>query len=257
MILRRVIKHFREQEWTAIFLDFLIVVVGVFVGLQVSNWNDDRLREKTEQVYIERIREDLSANIEDFKQRIAYYNQARTNGLAALTALDDPPEKTGVQFLVDVYQASQALPREMGRDTYDEILSAGGTSAISNAVVRKKLTNFYRSMTASTARMQYIPPYRDTIRKLLPYRAQTAIRAACNDVISTGKNNEAKITLPENCQPILAPVETSQAIRIVLEQDIRQDLNRLLSDLDNKLSAAQLIIDRVELLDKYLEAQYP
>jgi hypothetical protein len=28
MILRRVIKHFRNQEWTAIFLDFLIVVIG-------------------------------------------------------------------------------------------------------------------------------------------------------------------------------------------------------------------------------------
>ncbi|PHS21095.1 MAG: hypothetical protein COA84_16130 [Robiginitomaculum sp.] len=42
MILRRVIKHFRHQEWTAIFLDFLIVVVGVFVGLQVQNWNERR-----------------------------------------------------------------------------------------------------------------------------------------------------------------------------------------------------------------------
>jgi len=45
MILRRVIKHFRNQEWTAISLDFLIVlivVIGVFVGLQVSNWNDRR-----------------------------------------------------------------------------------------------------------------------------------------------------------------------------------------------------------------------
>ncbi len=42
MILRRVIKHFRNQEWTAIFLDFLIVVVGVFVGLQVQNWNERR-----------------------------------------------------------------------------------------------------------------------------------------------------------------------------------------------------------------------
>ncbi|PHS22519.1 MAG: hypothetical protein COA84_12620 [Robiginitomaculum sp.] len=43
MILRRVIKHFRHQEWTAIFLDFVIVVVGVIVGLQVSNWNDVRI----------------------------------------------------------------------------------------------------------------------------------------------------------------------------------------------------------------------
>lgn len=42
MILRRVIAHFRNQEWTAIALDFVIVVVGVFVGIQVSNWNEER-----------------------------------------------------------------------------------------------------------------------------------------------------------------------------------------------------------------------
>lgn len=39
MILRRVITHFRKQEWTAIALDFLIVIIGVFIGIQVSNWN--------------------------------------------------------------------------------------------------------------------------------------------------------------------------------------------------------------------------
>ena len=33
MILRRVIAHFRKQEWTAIALDFIIVVLGVFVGM--------------------------------------------------------------------------------------------------------------------------------------------------------------------------------------------------------------------------------
>jgi hypothetical protein len=43
MILRRIIAHFRKQEWTAIALDFLIVVVGVFVGLQVNNWNQAHL----------------------------------------------------------------------------------------------------------------------------------------------------------------------------------------------------------------------
>ncbi|GJL92750.1 hypothetical protein [Hyphococcus sp.] len=45
MILRRVIAHFRKQEWTAIALDFLIVVMGVFVGLQVNNWNEARAAE--------------------------------------------------------------------------------------------------------------------------------------------------------------------------------------------------------------------
>lgn len=32
MLLRRVIEHVRAQNWTAVGLDFVIVVVGVFIG---------------------------------------------------------------------------------------------------------------------------------------------------------------------------------------------------------------------------------
>ena len=39
MLLHRVINHVRAQHWTAVLLDFVIVVVGVFIGLQVDNWN--------------------------------------------------------------------------------------------------------------------------------------------------------------------------------------------------------------------------
>ena len=36
MILRRVIQHVKKQEWTAIAIDFCIVVLGVFVGIQTN-----------------------------------------------------------------------------------------------------------------------------------------------------------------------------------------------------------------------------
>ena len=39
MILARVIEHVKAQNWTAVALDFFIVVMGVFIGIQVSNWN--------------------------------------------------------------------------------------------------------------------------------------------------------------------------------------------------------------------------
>ncbi|MBT8473785.1 MAG: hypothetical protein KJN99_14345 [Marinicaulis sp.] len=42
MLLRRITEHVKAQNWFAVGLDFLIVVVGVFVGLQVSNWNATR-----------------------------------------------------------------------------------------------------------------------------------------------------------------------------------------------------------------------
>ncbi|HBS34132.1 MAG TPA: hypothetical protein DEA50_03505 [Parvularcula sp.] len=59
MILRRVIEHFRKQEWTAIFLDFVIVVAGVFVGLQVSNWNAARAETAQERDILASIAQDL------------------------------------------------------------------------------------------------------------------------------------------------------------------------------------------------------
>ena len=148
MLLRRVVAHVRRQDWTAIGIDFVIVVVGVFIGIQVSNWNDERLREQTARTYIERIREDLSANLFDLGERLAYFRQVRANALAALSALDGPGDALGEQFLIDAYQASQMLPRRFGRDTYDEILSVGANSAIADVTVRNRLANFYRSIEA-------------------------------------------------------------------------------------------------------------
>ena len=42
MLLRRITQHVKEQNWFAVGLDFVIVVFGVFIGLQVANWNDGR-----------------------------------------------------------------------------------------------------------------------------------------------------------------------------------------------------------------------
>ncbi|MEM1391488.1 MAG: hypothetical protein AAGG45_10445 [Pseudomonadota bacterium] len=41
MLFRRISEHVKTQNWTAVGLDFIIVVVGVFVGIQVANLNDD------------------------------------------------------------------------------------------------------------------------------------------------------------------------------------------------------------------------
>ena len=48
MLLRRITEHFRQQNWTAIAIDFVIVVVGVFIGIQVSNLNEERVARNAE-----------------------------------------------------------------------------------------------------------------------------------------------------------------------------------------------------------------
>jgi hypothetical protein len=41
MILRRTMEHLRRQDWVAVAIEFVIVVLGVFVATQVSNWNEE------------------------------------------------------------------------------------------------------------------------------------------------------------------------------------------------------------------------
>jgi hypothetical protein len=58
LLLRRVTQHIQAQNWFAVFVDFVIVVVGVFVGLQVQDWNDSRKERVEERVLLNRLSEE-------------------------------------------------------------------------------------------------------------------------------------------------------------------------------------------------------
>ena len=95
MILRRVIAHFRKQEWTAIALDFVIVVVGVFVGIQVSNWNEERRTRMVEDDLLNRLYEETQELLE-----------LQSESLAALMVMVD------VQLAINpvLFQTSRRAP---------------------------------------------------------------------------------------------------------------------------------------------------
>jgi len=39
MILSRLSHSLKEQNWTVIVVEFVLLVSGVFLGMQVANWN--------------------------------------------------------------------------------------------------------------------------------------------------------------------------------------------------------------------------
>lgn len=42
MLLRRITESLRSQNWTAVCLDLAIVILGIFLGMQVSQWYENR-----------------------------------------------------------------------------------------------------------------------------------------------------------------------------------------------------------------------
>lgn len=60
MILRRFMEHVSDQNWFAVVLDFLIVVLGVAVGFQLTGYYDERQRQRTETTYLAGIATDYT-----------------------------------------------------------------------------------------------------------------------------------------------------------------------------------------------------
>ena len=252
MLLRRITKHLRDQDWFAVFVDFIIVVAGILIAFQITEWNEERQQKITANNYIERLREDLLANQEDISQRIVYFSKTRSHALDALTSLDKDVEQLGVQFLVDIYQTSQILPRDVGRDSYDEILSVGANNALADLEVRKRLANHYRGTKSQITNFDLVTSYREIIRSNMPYPVQAAIRAACDDIITNGIYGEPIAVLPESCAPIMTAEQLNNGIQAILALDIRIPLIRRLSDLDTKITQSEVFIERAKSIEQYL-----
>lgn len=150
MILRRITEHVRTQNWFAVGLDFGIVVIGVFVGIQVSNWNQERVGAEQQQRYLERLEADFSSIKQRIDGHFATFEQV-ISGADYLLELMRMPEEVFRSFEIDEQRLDHALSNltntriPPGRSaTYVEMLSTSQLSAVGNASLRDKLAEYDR-----------------------------------------------------------------------------------------------------------------
>lgn len=72
MRLRSLTKHLREQNWVAVGLDFLIVVFGILIAFQITNWNDTRGDRHREAQILREIATDLKSDIFEYSRTLDY-----------------------------------------------------------------------------------------------------------------------------------------------------------------------------------------
>ena len=70
MIFRRFAGSLRRQDWTAVVVELVVVVLGVFIGLQASNWNQARTDRSHETVYLAGLAKDVRSDIADIDEII-------------------------------------------------------------------------------------------------------------------------------------------------------------------------------------------
>jgi hypothetical protein len=160
LILKKLAEALRAQSWFTVILEVLIVVVGIFVGLQVDSWNEVRKDRAKEYAYVIRLQGDL---VRDAKLLGRSIDQSRqwTDGIVyAWRALDDTSliNDDPCRFVVGIQRASFNFFPVLYDHTFSEIVSNGHLGLIRSSELKDKLSRYY---TAHESAEQWMDSYRD------------------------------------------------------------------------------------------------
>jgi hypothetical protein len=182
MILRRVIEHVREQNWTAIGIDFCIVVIGVFFGIQVANWNEDRLTRSKADVFTSRLKGDLLLEAWGYEGLIEYYEDVSANADRTLAAMEGEAAPTDEQFVISAYRATQYKYNDRYRATYDEMVSTGAIGLIADQKLRETAIIMFTSPLFDEITTDgQDSEYREVFRRAVSRDVQRELQAKCGD----------------------------------------------------------------------------
>jgi hypothetical protein len=137
-MLNRIARYLGAQHWNAIAIEFLIVTAGVLMGIQVSNWNDDRLEKARLDQQLASLRIELKGNL----TTLSNYRQFVDSQLGDILALErafDRADNADVGIdrkLMNVFRIRSMI---LETSAYDEINDTGSFRHV-DADIRAAMT---------------------------------------------------------------------------------------------------------------------
>lgn len=141
MILRRLAESVRKQEWFTVLLEILIVVIGIFIGLQADDWNQARVEQAEESEYLSRLAVDLRSSVDTTRYQITWMSENAAWGNLIMQSLESCklPETLEQGFANGVYRIGKIAPVYLVRSTIEELTSNGKLATISNHELKHQI----------------------------------------------------------------------------------------------------------------------
>lgn len=183
MALSRIGRRLREHDWLAAATELVIVVVGILLALQVSNWNQDRVDRERGTRFIVRLEAEIASDQRSMDEAIAFWRQVGAFGESAMANSESGAlvANDAWKTVLAYYQASQLYPFELEDTTFLEMREGGGLALIADESLRKRIADYYRMGGAGLRAniLYHRPEYRVEIRGLTPWHVQEYIWSKC------------------------------------------------------------------------------
>ena len=174
MIRSRLMGSLRRQDWTSVVIELVTVMLGLFLGLQLNDWNDARQARAHEKAALERLHEESESIVAYFRKSIASFDRLNTDQEAAIVALSTGDRaKFSTHELAGhigsmIFYPGIAPPRA----TYDELSGSGLLNEIGSTSVRTAVARYYSELTWIQSQLEY---FRQTTASIVaaPHPGQT------------------------------------------------------------------------------------
>jgi hypothetical protein len=145
-LLGRLVRAVRDQNWFAVIVELLIVIVGVAIGFQVTAWGQGKTDRVKEQIYIRQLVSDLRETEREVERidrvMVRYDNAARL--LAQAYYLPDGPPHDSV--MTWAYLSPQYFPVTPVVGTAEALVSTGDIGLIRDDSLRSAITAYLGAM---------------------------------------------------------------------------------------------------------------
>ncbi len=195
MILRRITHHMKSESLLSVVIEFVLVVLGVFLGIVAANWNEERLEKRETEELLRQLDAELTTWVAYQDGLVGYYESVDQYSERAERGWAGDPMVSNREFVIAAYQASQINGVANNGAVWGAIFGAENLRDIEDRVVRETLA---RLMTYDFDLVS-IPivstRYREEVRKVIPQDIQAAVRKHCGDRVLPGGIPE----LPRTC----------------------------------------------------------
>lgn len=186
-MLRRITEHLRRQDWFALILELVVVVIGIFLAFQVDRWYEGQ-RVKAE------LQAHLASLIEDFAENETRLSSAMSVGKQEMEAAitlraeirKDSPDLSVAELNQLISQIS-SLPTFQAVDlAYENLINAGTLSDLPSSDLKKELAEFYAAyeltkLIQNTQELQFVTLWQPYALNNLDYAASNTKQGLMRD----------------------------------------------------------------------------
>ncbi len=144
MILQKLASAIRRQDWFQVLIEVLIVIVGIYLGFQVTQWGQEREARITERAYLEQIHselENVQASFQAFEVSYCQYFTLLSEFSMAMTT-ENNNIKLGQPHCNAIARSHIYFTNSVALPTMIELLSSGQLSILQDKELRTAITTY-------------------------------------------------------------------------------------------------------------------